>query len=74
MQIWKTPCLFEFIQKQYPENFAFLIQEFSSYLTVNFVTFLKSFLKFLKSFNVFYFIWMFVNKLFTYLTCACLQK
>ena len=25
MQIWKSPYMFVFIQKQYPENFAFLI-------------------------------------------------
>ena len=24
MQIWKFPCMFLFIQKYYPENFAFL--------------------------------------------------
>ena len=24
MQIWKSPSMFVFIQKQYPENFAFL--------------------------------------------------
>ena len=32
---------------------------------------------FLKSrliFNIFYCFWMYINKLFTYLTCACLQK
>ena len=26
MQIWKSPYMFVFIDKQYPENFAFLIQ------------------------------------------------
>ena len=25
MQIWKSPYMFVFIQRQYPENFAFLI-------------------------------------------------
>ena len=25
MQIYKSPCIFVFIWKQYPENFAFLI-------------------------------------------------
>ena len=25
MQIWKSPYIFVFIKKQYPENFAFLI-------------------------------------------------
>ena len=25
MQIWKSPYVFRFIQKKYPENFAFLI-------------------------------------------------
>ena len=25
MQIWKSPCMFLFIQKHYPEDFAFLI-------------------------------------------------
>ena len=25
MQIWKSPCVFVFIQKQYPETFTFLI-------------------------------------------------
>ena len=25
MQIWKSPYMFVFMQKQYPENFAFLI-------------------------------------------------
>ena len=25
MQIWKSPYMFVFIKKQYPENFAFLI-------------------------------------------------
>ena len=25
MQIWKSPCMFLFIWKCYPENFAFLI-------------------------------------------------
>ena len=25
MQIWKSPYMIVFIQKQYPENFAFLI-------------------------------------------------
>ena len=25
MQIWKNPYMFAFVQKQYPENFAFWI-------------------------------------------------
>ena len=25
MQIWKSPYMFVFIQKEYPENFSFLI-------------------------------------------------
>ena len=33
--------MFMFKLKQYPENFAFLIQEFSNYLPVRFVNFFK---------------------------------
>ena len=45
-------------------------KEFSSYLPVKFVNFLKSKL----IFNIFYCFGMFVNRLFTYLTCAYLKK
>ena len=69
MQVWKSLYMFMFIWKQYPENFPFLILRIL-YITVKFVNFLKSRL----IFNLFYCFWMFVNKLFTYLTCAYLEK
>ena len=51
-------------------KFRIVNQEFSSYLPAKFVNFLKSRL----IFNIFYCFWMFVNKLFTYLTWAYLRK
>ena len=69
MQVWKSLYMFMFIWKQYPENFPFLILRIL-YIPVKFVNFLKSRL----IFNLFYCFWMFVNKLFTYLTCAYLEK
>ena len=72
IQIWKSPNVFVSIWKQYPKNFAFLplnSLEFSSYLPMTFVNFSKSMLISISS----YFLFMFVNKLFTYLTRAYLK-
>ena len=69
MQIWKYHYMFVFTYEQCPENFAFLSQEFSGYLAVKFVNFLKSRL----IFNIFYYFWMFVNKLFAYVTYTYLK-
>ena len=66
MQIWKSL----YMLRSYKNNTLKIShsesQEFSSYLPVKFVNFLKSRL----IFNIFYCFWMFINKLFTYLTCA----
>ena len=40
MQIWKFHCMFGFIWKLYPENFAFLIPRIFELLTCNFCYFL----------------------------------
>ena len=50
MQIWKSPYMFAFIWKQYPENFVFLILKVLELFAREFVNFLKSRL----IFNVFY--------------------
>ena len=42
MQIWKSPYMIVFIQKQCYENFAFLILTIARCLPVKFVKFLKS--------------------------------
>ena len=71
MQIWKSYYMFVFIQKQYPEIFAFLI-------LIILKLFVREVCKFLKKsrliFNIIYCFWMFVNKLFAYLVCAYLKK
>ena len=41
MQIWKSPYMFVFIQKQYPENFAFLILRILELFTRKVYEFLK---------------------------------
>ena len=41
MQISKSPCMFMFIQKQYPENFAFLILRILQLLAPEVCKFLK---------------------------------
>ena len=66
MQIGKSPYMFAFIQKQYPENLAFLVLTFLELFALEgkFVNFLTSRL----IFNIFYCFWMFLNKLFTYLS------
>ena len=69
MQIWESPYMFVFIQKQYLENFTFLILRILELFTREICKFLKSRL----IFNLFYRFWMFINKLFTYLTCASLK-
>ena len=54
--------MFVLIQKQYPENFAFLILRVLEFIFPGkFVNFLKSRL----IFNMFYYFRMFLNKLFT---------
>ena len=50
MQIWESHCMFVFMYKQYPENFAFLIRRILVLFTMKFVNFLKSRL----IFNIFY--------------------
>ena len=59
-----------FVYKQYPEISHYYSREFSSYVPVKFVDFIKSRL----IFNIFYCFGMFVNKFFTYLTCAYLKS
>ena len=66
-QIRKSPYMFVFILKQYPENFALRILKL---FAVKFVNLFKNRL----IFNTFYCFWMFVNKLFTYLMCTYLKK
>ena len=70
MQIWKSPYMFVFILKQYAENFAFWILRIFELFTCEVCEFLKSRL----IFNVLYCFWMFINKLFTYLTCSYLKR
>ena len=70
MQIWKSCYTFVFISKQYPENFAFLILRILELSARDVCYFLKSRL----IYNIYYSFWMFVNKLFAYLTCAYLKK
>ena len=41
MQIWKSPCMFLLILKQYPENFAFLILRILELFTREVCKFLK---------------------------------
>ena len=41
MQIWKPPYMFVFIQKQYPENFAFLILRIHELFSSEVCKFLK---------------------------------
>ena len=41
MQIWKSPYVFVFIEKQYPENFAFLILRILELFTGKACEFLK---------------------------------
>ena len=41
MEIWKPPDMFVFIQKQYPENFAFLILRILKLFTREVCKFLK---------------------------------
>ena len=64
MQIWKSPAMFVFIQKQYPDHFALLTPRIIELFSGKFVNFLKSRLIFI----LFYCFWMFVSKPFTYLT------
>ena len=70
MQIWKSP----YILYSYKNNTIKIShsesQGFLKYLPVKFVNFLKSRL----IFNIVYCFWVFVNKLFTYLTCSYLKK
>ena len=70
MQIWKSHYMFLFIWMQYAEDFVFLILRILELFASEFYKFLKSRL----IFNIFYYFWMFVNKLFTYLICAHLKK
>ena len=62
--------MFMFIKKQYPENFALFTLGILELFAREVVNFLKSRL----IFNIFCCFRMFVNKLFTYLTCACIKK
>ena len=41
MQIWKSPFMFVFMQKQDPENFTFLILRIFELLTREVIKFLK---------------------------------
>ena len=41
MQIWKSPNMFVLIQKQYPEEFAFLILKILELFIRDFCKFLK---------------------------------
>ena len=52
MQIWKSPYMIVFIQKQCYENFAFLILTIARCLPVKFVKFLKSRLFFFFFFHI----------------------
>ena len=70
MQIWKSPDMFGFIKKQYPENFTFLILGILELFACEAVKFL---LKSRLIFILFYCFWMFANKFFTYLMCAYLK-
>ena len=66
MAIRKSPYIFVFMQKQYPENFAFLILRILE-------LFFREVYKFLKSrpiFNIFYCFGIFVKKLFIKFTWA----
>ena len=62
--------MFVLMQKQYPENFTFLIL---GVLELSAREVCKCFKKQV-IFNMFYCFWMFVNKFFPYLTCAYLKK
>ena len=64
---------FVFIWKQYPQNFAFLIQEILEYFPVKFVNVLKSGL----IFNIFYCSWMHmpnVCKQIFYISRVCISQ
>ena len=41
MQIWKSPILFVFIWKQYPQNFALLILRILEFFAREVIKFLK---------------------------------
>ena len=41
MQIWKSPYMFVFIKKQYPENFSFLIIKILELFAYELCKFLK---------------------------------
>ena len=43
MQIWKSPYMFVFMQKQYPENFVFLTLRILELLAREVCKFLKDF-------------------------------
>ena len=63
--------MFVFVQKQYPENFAFLILRILELFASEVKTY---FLKRRLIFILFYCFLLFINKLFTYLTCAYLKN
>ena len=67
-QIWKSPTVFVFIWKQYPENLAFLILRILN-------LFAWEVCEFLKKYADFYLILFFVRflQLIAYLTCAFLK-
>ena len=69
VQIWKSPHMTEFKQKQYPGNFAFLILRIFKLFTREVYYFLKSRL----IFNIFYSFWMFVKNI-TYISRARISK
>ena len=66
MQIWKSPNMFVYLWKYYLKNFAFLILRILKLSTheVCHVFENRLILRYILLF------WMFVNKHFTYLTCA----
>ena len=67
MQIWKSPYMFVFMQKQCLENFAFLILRILE-------LFAREACKSRLIFNIFFCFWMFVNKSFTYLSRALISE
>ena len=67
MEIWKSLNVFAFIWKQYPENFAFLFRKILEFAQEVWNS------KIMLIFILFYFLCIFVNKVFTYLKCAYLK-
>ena len=69
MQVRKSPHIFMFIWKQYPDNFALLILRILELFVCKVCKFLKN-----VGYSMFYCFWTFVNKLFTYHICAYVKS